>query len=131
MPMGAGVLFGAVLGASICGIWLYALRHVIRYEVKAGMVRIRLFDIIPIRTIRSDEVIDVTVVPAWPWMRGFRLSWCVGEVWPSRVFSRRAVLMRKSCGFTRIVLLTPSDPEQFVRDVRHSLNSAGPSEIHR
>lgn len=103
--------------------YLYSLRYVFQYEVEKDALRIKLFGFIPVRRVRLDDVDEIALI-TWretvPLSKGFRFPFLIAERWPSYVFQKRGVYLRKKTGVIRFLILSPKDPQGFVRKLRNS-----------
>lgn len=96
----------------------------IQYVVDQDALRIQLFGILTVRRVSLNDIDDARIVAMFtemlPFSKGFRLAFLWAERWPSYMFQRRAVIIHKRTGISRLLVLTPKSPEQFVESLRRT-----------
>jgi len=95
--------------------YLYALRYIVQYRSDNTYLRIKLFGVIPVRRIRIQDIVEIQPLSLSPFRRDFRAAPIWAETWPSYIFTRTGVMIRKRSGFSRRLILTPRDPDEFMR----------------
>ena len=119
----------AIAGAAAVAILLaclYSLRYIFRYQLRNGMLRIKMFGFLTIRRVKLNDIEETRVVPIWLPARGFQFPQLLAEAWPSWVFTRRGVLIRKRTGISRRLLLTPEKPDDFAAELLRHQGSKRP-----
>ena len=111
--MGVSFLGAALL---ILG-WLYVLRYVFQYEIGEGWLRVKLLGHITLRRVRLADIQEVRLVSSWAPRNMFSPRTLFAEAWPSFVFTRRVVLVVTTTGISRRLVLSPRDPDSFVREI--------------
>ncbi len=99
-------------------LWLFLLRYIFQYKFKDRYLCVSLFGLLSIRQIRLTDVIQVRTVSKGvflPRELTWELLWA--EAWPSWIFSRTAVLIRKKYGFSRRLVFTPRSADEFIREI--------------
>jgi hypothetical protein len=102
--------------------WLYVLRYVFQYEIGGGWLRVKLLGHTTLRRVRLADIQEVRVVSAWAPRNMFSPHTVFAEAWPSFVFTRRAVLVVKTTGISRRLILSPRDPDSFVREISREIS---------
>lgn len=107
-----GIFVFVVLPLFLC--YLYSLRFIFQYRVEGDAIRIKLFGLITIRRILLNDIKAIEIAPCW----SFRsLPFIYAEMWPSWVFTKTGVLVRKRTGLSRVLILTPENPFEFIASV--------------
>lgn len=98
-------------------LWFFGLPFIYDYRLVDSSVEILLFRLIPIRRILFRDIAEIRVVP-WKELFSFprSLPLYFSESWGNRLW-RPAVLIRKSRGLSRYIILTPKDTNAFIRFV--------------
>ena len=100
---------------------LYAARYIVRYTVGKETLRIELFGLFPVRRIKLEDIVEVKIISAWidtlPFSKEFRLPFLIAERWPSYVFQKKGVFVRKKTGVSRFLILSPENPEEFTNKI--------------
>ena len=107
----------ALAALAIFMAWLYASQWIIRYQTTKEAVRIRLFGVIPLRRIKPDDIAEIRLISwtdTFPLSRNFQPEYLWAERWPSHIFQKQFVFIRKKTGLSRVMILSPRDPQQFV-----------------
>lgn len=103
--------------------YLYAARYINQYEVGSRAIEIKLFGVAAVRRIQLQDIVEIQTI-SWtqtlPFAKGFRPAFLVAERWPSYIFSTRGVFIRKRSGISRFLVLSPQNPDEFVRKVLES-----------
>lgn len=120
----AGIIASAAAAILICLGWLYSLRYIFQYKVENKTLRIKLFGVFTIRRIPLNEIEELKAVPVWLPSSRSPISAIFAEAWPSWVFTRTGVMIRKRTGISRRLILTPERPEEFIRQIQHDIASA-------
>jgi len=95
--------------------YLYSLRFIFQYRVEGDSIRIKLFGLITIRRILLNDIKEIEIVPCWSFPS---LPFTYAEMWPSWVFTKTGVLVRKRTGLSRVLILTPENPLEFIATVK-------------
>lgn len=96
------------------------LKHVIHYRITAnGGIEVLAFRSLVVSTVRCTDIAGIEVMT---FARLVRLSLRSHLFWAcragNRLVSRRAVVITKRPGAGRALVITPEDPDAFVRDLR-------------
>jgi len=94
--------------------YLYSLRYIFQYKISDGILRVELFGRVPLRRVRLEDIQEARIISPWPFSEHFSIDTLFAEAWPSRVFIRKGVLIRKKRGLSRRLVLTPQDPTKFI-----------------
>lgn len=124
--------FGAVVGAlGILFLGLYSLQFIFQYQIRADSVRYKLLGLITVGRISLDRIKEVHIVRLWPFSHGPDLPQDAGTTfavkWPSKVFTKSGVLISTHSGVPSDYILSPSDPQEFVNQIREKLRLFHPS----
>ena len=88
------------------------LRYVYDYDIGDAKVRVLLFRLVPVMTIRISNIRDITECsPMELWKPTFALKFG-NRVWA------RCVLIRKKRGLIRSIVITPGNPREFVERIK-------------
>ncbi len=100
---------------------LYLLRFIFQYQVEQHAILVKLFGRKVLRQIPIDAIEEIKVMPAWS-SEGFHFRFYFVEKWPSFVFTKNVVLIRKRQGFGREVILYPQKPFEFVEQIKRAMD---------
>jgi hypothetical protein len=84
----------------------------ITYQLKASELRVMLFRIIPVMVIPLELINKIERITQLRWMMSG-----IADIFCSRVFAAR-LLLRKSTGFFKEIVITPDNPDQFIAEVK-------------
>jgi len=109
MPLVIWFIIGLVV---IIALLQRFLRYVYDYEVKCDRVRVLLFRLFPVMIIRISNIGEIRECsPTELWKPTFALKFG-NRLWA------RCVLIRKRRGLIRSIVITPSNPNGFVENIK-------------
>jgi hypothetical protein len=101
--------------------WVYAFRYIIQYDLGHEKLRIKLFGLLTVRKIRLADIAEVRLVScqgAGSLLAGFRPQFLFAERWPSYgLLGSGGVYIKKRAGLSRRIVLSPRNPEEFLREI--------------
>ncbi len=108
-------LFLFLLVIPAIGFYLYFMNLIFQHELTNDAIRIRLMGLVTLREIALKDIASIEVVsllnPPDPTVMFY------AERWPGKAVGKEGVLIRKRSGMSRVVLMTPESPHEFVQAV--------------
>ena len=105
--------------------YLYGLRYLFQYQVTGTHLKIKLFGVLSVRSVRLDSIVEASTIAVWtdtlPFSKKFRLPFLIAERWPSYVFQKSGVFIHRRTGIVRYFILSPRNPEEIVEHIRPPL----------
>lgn len=115
------LLLVALAACAVIVGYLYSARHIVQYSIDRDTLRVKILGVLTVRSVPLGDIEEIYVISAWwdtlPFSRRFRLPFLFAERWPSYVFQRYGVFIRKRTGFSRYLILSPEDSKAFVLQV--------------
>jgi hypothetical protein len=112
-------VIGGILVVVLAGLAFgqYGLRYVYGYRIANGRVEIVLFRIVPIRWVSLKNIKEVRAIGSNDW--GALGPWDA-ERWGNRIVGPMVLIERRE-GISKKLLITPDNPDEFIRNVRLAL----------
>jgi hypothetical protein len=117
-------VLGSVAVALLVAGYLYSLRFIIQYAVTSQALQIRVLGRITVRRIGLSDIREVRILHWWPPSMAVILETIAAETWPSQIFTKRGVLVRRKTGLSRRLVLSPKDPENFIKVLTREIRLA-------
>jgi hypothetical protein len=103
-----------VVGTVTIVLFQTCLRYVYSYDIKDDNVRIVLFRLVPLMTIRISNIREIKESPPMElWKPTFALKF------GNRLWGECVVICKKR-GFIRRIVITPDNAREFVEDVKQA-----------
>ena len=104
--------------------YLYGLRYLVQYQVTGTHLRIKLFGVFSVRSVRLDSIVEASTIDVWtdtlPFSKRFRLPFLIAERWPSYVFQTSGVFIHRRTGIVRYFILSPRNPGEIIEHIKPS-----------
>jgi len=102
-------------------------RWIYNYRIRDGQVQVVLFNKVPIRRVDICDIDDIRVASKKYLFFSSDPAELFAERWGNRMRGN-VVVIKKSKGFTRAIMITPEDPEKFVSDIKRRISSRSQDE---
>lgn len=121
------IVLAVLTVAALMMSYLFMLRYLIQYEISAAHLKIKLCGFLPVRSIELDSIVEVQTIAGWndtfPFSRNFRIAFLIAERWPSYVFQKQGLFVRRRAGIVRYFILSPRNPEELSEHIRNAIHT--------
>jgi len=91
------------------------MHSVYAHELTEEGIRVRLFGLVTLRRVLLQDIESIAVV------QNLELPdptvFFYAEKWPGKPFAKEGILVRKRTGVSRVLLMSPENPREFVEAV--------------
>jgi hypothetical protein len=117
------ILFGILMVLPFFGLYLFFMHRVYVHEITEEAIRVRLFGLLTLRKVLLKDIESIEVVQTQELPDPTVMFHA--EKWPGKPFAKEGILLRKRTGVSRVLLMSPEKPREFVEAVNKFRSEKG------